>query len=310
MITEAELDRAAGLLHEGRLVAIPTETVYGLAANALDAAAVARIYAVKGRPSTSPLIVHVSGIGMAQSLARHWPPAAGVLAERYWPGPLTIVVPKAPHVPDIVTAGLDTVALRMPAHPVALDLIRRTGLPLAAPSANRFTQLSPTTAQHVRDGLGDQVECILDGGTCDVGIESTVVSLAGPEPLLLRPGIITIGQLEETLGRPVSFAVAVEGTAHPSPGMHLRHYAPRTPVCLVRDGQLPKGRGAYLWIERPADAEFAIPMPSHAADYARFLYEALHLADKANLDWIAVETPPDGAEWSAVQDRLRRACQS
>ncbi len=306
MITDAELTRAAALLREGKLVAIPTETVYGLAANALDPAAVERIYAAKGRPATSPLIVHVADKAMARSLARHWPETAELLAARFWPGPLTMVVPKAAHVPDNVTAGLDTVGLRMPSHPVALELIRRAGVPIAAPSANRFTQLSPTTAGHVRQAFGDAIECILDGGPCEVGIESTVLSLSGAEPVLLRPGIISREQLEEALGRPVAIGGTVEG-AHPSPGMHHKHYAPRTPVHLVRDGQLPSGRGAYLWIERPADAELAIPMPADPMRYARFLYEALHRADAAQLEWIAIEEPPATEVWRAVNDRLRRA---
>ncbi|MBL8218821.1 MAG: threonylcarbamoyl-AMP synthase, partial [Bryobacterales bacterium] len=174
---EAELNRAAALLRDGRLVAIPTETVYGLAANALDTAAIARIYAMKGRPATSPLIVHVSDVAMARSLARVWPEEAEVLAAKFWPGPLTMVVPKAGIVPGSVTAGLDTVGLRMPSHPVALELIRRAGVPIAAPSANRFTELSPTTAEHVRQAFGEALECIVDGGACEVGIESTVVSL-------------------------------------------------------------------------------------------------------------------------------------
>jgi len=306
MASQAELNNAAALLREGRLVAIPTETVYGLAANALDAAAVARIYEMKGRPAASPLIVHVADLAMARSLARVWPEEAEVLAARFWPGPLTMVVPKAAHVPGNVTAGLDTVGLRMPSHPVALELIRRAAVPIAAPSANRFTELSPTTAEHVRQTFGGVLECIVDGGPCEVGIESTVVSLCGDEPVLLRPGMISREQLEQALGRPVAVAGVVEG-AHPSPGMHHKHYAPRTPVLLVRDGQLPAGKGAFLWRKREADAELLLPMPSDPVRYARFLYEALHRADHAGLDWIAVEMPPDGDEWSAVWDRLRRA---
>lgn len=306
---EAELNRAAELLRDGRLVAIPTETVYGLAANALDTAAIARIYAMKGRPATSPLIVHVADVAMARSLARVWPEEAEVLAAKFWPGPLTMVVPKAGIVPGSVTAGLDTVGLRMPSHPVALELIRRAGVPIAAPSANRFTELSPTTAEHVRQAFGEALECIVDGGACEVGIESTVVSLSGAEPVLLRPGMITREQLEEALGRPVAMAGEVEG-AHPSPGMHHKHYAPRTPVVLVRDGQVPAGKGAYLWMKRAADAELAVRMPADPAGYARVLYEALHRADDAGVEWIAVEGPPEGEAWRAVWDRLRRAAVS
>ena len=186
MASAAEIAHAAELLCAGKLVAIPTETVYGLAANALDEAAVQRIFATKGRPHSSPLIVHVADVAMARELAAEWTPQAEALAARFWPGPLTIIVPKRDVVPDIVTAGLPSVALRMPAHPVALALISAAQVPLAAPSANRFTQLSPTSAQHVRDGLGDAVDFVLDGGPCRVGIESTVVSLAGPIPRILR----------------------------------------------------------------------------------------------------------------------------
>jgi L-threonylcarbamoyladenylate synthase len=306
MITEPELERAASLLRNGGLVALPTETVYGLGANALDAEAVARIYTAKGRPATSPLIVHVANVEMARDLAREWTPEASLLADRYWPGPLTIIVPKSTKVPDLVTAGLDTVALRMPAHPVALEVIRRAGVPIAAPSANPFTGLSPTTAEHVRQSLGEVVDMILDGGPCSVGIESTVLSLVDA-PVVLRLGMISVGELERALGRPVAVIGKSETVGHPSPGMHDRHYAPRTPLRLVRDGMLPRGRGAYLYWNVSSDAELSMPMPSDPARYARVLYEVLHLADQAGLEWIAVETPPSTPDWAAVRDRLRRA---
>lgn len=176
--SETELTLAANLIRAGRLVAFPTETVYGLGANALDAAAVQRIYDAKGRPATSPLIVHVADVIMARQVTAEWPRLAQTLAQRFWPGPLTLVLPKATEIPDIVTAGLDTVGVRIPRHPVALGLIRRARVPIAAPSANRFTQISPTTAEHVRAGLGNSVDLILDGGATHIGIESTVVSLA------------------------------------------------------------------------------------------------------------------------------------
>ncbi len=306
MATETELDQAATLLKQGGLVALPTETVYGLCANALDPAAVARIYEAKGRPRTSPLIVHVSSVEMARGLAARWPEAAEKLAARYWPGPLTIVVEKRGHVPGIVTAGLTTVGLRMPAHPVMLDVIRRSGVPLAAPSANPFMALSPTTAAHVRLVMGHRVDLIVDGGPCEVGIESTVVSLAGQQPVLLRPGVISREELETALGQPVAAAQRPEG-AHPSPGMHERHYSPNTPVILVGAGQLPPGRGAYLSLTTPAPAEMEIAMPFDAGGYARSLYAALHMADEAGMEWIAVERPPEGIEWDAIRDRLRRA---
>src|SRR3979490_342999 len=246
VLNAAEIESAARLLRAGRLVAFPTETVYGLGANALDPEAVARIYAVKGRPPTSPLIVHVSSIDMAQSLVTRWPTIADQLAHRFWPGPLTLVLEKQPTIPPIVTAGLSTVGLRMPSHPVALALIKAAGVPVAAPSANRFTQLSPTTTEHVRRSLGSDVDLILDGGPCQVGIESTVLSLAGPQAVLLRPGAISRAQLEAEIG-PVAIATDVNEGAHPSPGMHPRHYSPRTRLILVENGKVPEqGKGIYL----------------------------------------------------------------
>jgi L-threonylcarbamoyladenylate synthase len=300
--TNCPISEAAWLIRKGRLVAFPTETVYGLGANALDAEAVRRIFEAKGRPSTSPLIVHVDSVEMARGLALEWPPAAETLARAYWPGPLTMVLPKQPIVPDIVTASLDTVGLRMPRHPVALDLIRAAGVPIAAPSANRFTEVSPTTADHVRGSLGDRVDCVLDGGPTDVGIESTVISLAGP-PVLLRPGMISREEIEARIG-PVELAGAVNG-AHPSPGMHPRHYAPRTPVII---GDPPTaGRGAHLYITATGAALRTIAMPRDAQEYAAALYATLHSLDEEGLDWIAIEMPPDTPEWAAIRDRLRRA---
>jgi L-threonylcarbamoyladenylate synthase len=296
-----DTESAARLIRDGRLVAFPTETVYGLGANALDAAAVARIFEVKGRPSTSPLIVHVDSVAMARGLSSAWPAQAETLAQAFWPGPLTLVVPRAPAVPGIVTAGLDTVGLRMPAHPVALELIRASGVPIAAPSANRFGELSPTTAEHVRQSLGADVDCVLDGGPTQVGIESTVLSLVG-RPVLLRPGMISRIEIERLIG-PVETAGEVSG-AHPSPGMHARHYAPRTRVIL---GPPPTGRGAYLWITGPAPAKRAVRMPADPAEYAAALYATLHELDALGLDWIAVEMPPDTPAWAGVRDRLQRA---
>lgn len=304
MIRKQELDRAAAIIRSGGLVAIPTETVYGLGADALNAQAVARIYAVKGRPSTSPLIVHVCSVEMARGLVTDWPQSASRLAARYWPGPLTIVLPKKPVVPDIVTAGLPTVGLRMPAHPAALELIRRSATPLAAPSANRFTGISPTTAEHVRRSLGDQIDMILDGGPCDVGIESTVLSLAGPATLL-RPGMIPLEELESVVGQPLATAGAAVG-AHPSPGMHARHYSPRTPLLIV-DGSLPPGRGAYLWWRRELEADLKLRLGDTAEAYAHQLYDALDRADQAGLDWIAIEAVPQTMEWSGIRDRIQRA---
>jgi len=289
------LSNAAGLIRAGELVAFPTETVYGLGANALDPAAVEKIYAAKRRPATSPLIVHVSSIEMARSLVREWPERAEQLARIFWPGPLTLVLPKQPHVPDRVTAGLDTVGVRMPANPIAQELIREAGVPIAAPSANRFTELSPTTAQHVRDALGDRVAMVLDGGRTTVGIESTVLSLAGQDAVLLRPGMVTQREIEAVIGPVRVLQDAPEGS-HSSPGLHARHYSPKTPLILMEAGQPPpSGRGVCL------------QMPSDPRAYAAVLYERLHEADAQGLDWIAVERPPATAEWSAIRDRLERA---
>jgi L-threonylcarbamoyladenylate synthase len=287
---------AAERIRRGNLVAFPTETVYGLGANALDAAAVAKIYALKQRPATSPLIVHVSSIDMARTLVTEWPAEADALARQYWPGPLTLVLPKAAAVPDIVTAGLPTVGIRVPNHPVALALIEEAGVPIAAPSANKFTGLSPTTAEHVRQAFGDALP-VLDGGPCQVGIESTVVSIANGKVMLLRPGMISFEEIEQ--------AAAPDGdAAHPSPGMQERHYSPRTPLILSND---PTPSAAYLWITHPASTARAILMPSEPAAYAARLYSALHELDAEAWPAIFVEPPPDTVEWAAVLDRLRRA---
>jgi L-threonylcarbamoyladenylate synthase len=309
ILPTAEIEAAARLLRAGRLVAFPTETVYGLGANALDPEAVARIYAVKGRPPTSPLIVHVDSIAMAQSLAASWPDLADRLARRFWPGPLTLVLEKQPAIPSIVTAGLPTVGLRMPAHHIALSLIRAAGVPLAAPSANRFTQLSPTTADHVRQGLGTDVDLILDGGPCEVGIESTVLSLVGSQLVLLRPGSVAQAEIEDLIG-PVTTAADISSGAHPAPGMHPRHYSPRTRLVLAKNGDVPSlGSGTYLQYQHaPSRTDVAIiQMPSTAADYAAALYTNLHEADAAAQDWIAVDLPPETPDWEAVHDRLNRA---
>jgi L-threonylcarbamoyladenylate synthase len=234
--------------------------------------------------------VHVADLAMARDLALEWPPLADKLAARFWPGPLTIIVPKSSKVPDIVTAGLSSVALRMPAHPLALAVIAAAKIPLAAPSANRFTQLSPTTAQHVREALGDAVGFVLDGGPCSVGIESTVISLAGKTPRILRPGMISRAQIEEVIG-PVE-----AGSGEESPGQHPKHYSPQTPLII---GESPReGRGARL---------DSTNMPENAAAYAELLYSRLRRLDSEGHDWIAIELPPDTAEWAGIRDRIIRA---
>ena len=291
---------AAGIIRAGGLVAFPTETVYGLGANALDPAAVQKIFEMKGRPETSPLIVHVASVEMAREIVAEWPPLAEDLARQWWPGPLTLVLPKKSIVPDIVTAGLPTVGVRMPNHPVALALIEEAGVPVAAPSANRFTGLSPTTAEHVRAAFGDAVP-MLEGGPCAVGIESTVVAIEGGELKLLRPGMISLGEIERA-------AEQGAGAPHPSPGMHEKHYSPRTRLILVRGAsELPDRTGAYVWRVALGPTARAVRMPLDAEPYAAQLYRVLHQLDTENWPWIAVEMPPDAPDWSAIRDRLTRA---
>lgn len=300
MTTHEEIHKAAEIIRAGGLVVFPTETVYGLGANALDAGAVRKIYELKGRPVTSPLIVHIASIQQAREFAAAWPPEAQRLAREYWPGPLTLVVPKKAVIPDEVTAGLSTVGLRMPRHPVALELLREAGVPIAAPSANRFTQLSPTTAQHVREAFGNELPFLLDGGPCEVGLESTVIAVTREGLEVLRPGMALVDD--------ATAVVAANQDAHRSPGQHKKHYSPRTRVLLVSGGQIPAyGRGAYLWIAQRGQAARAIQMPSEPADYAVQLYGRLHELDREGLDWIAVEFPPDKPEWAAIRDRLTRA---
>jgi L-threonylcarbamoyladenylate synthase len=293
--TEEELERAASIIKRGGLVAFPTETVYGLGANALDAEAVMRIFSVKGRPLASPLIVHVTSEEMARTLTADWPERAHQLAARFWPGALTLVLKKAEIVPDVVTAGLDSVGIRVPAHPVALELIKRAGVPIAAPSANRFTEVSPTTAAHVRESLGYALDMILDGGPAKVGIESTVASLRRDPPIVLRPGMISQQQLEEVTG--VAWD-REEDVPHimESPGQHARHYAPRTPFYVLETrGQTPPGRG------------FVLDLPLQSEAYAANLYAALRAADNGGWDWIGVIEPPNSPEWAGIRDRLKRA---
>lgn len=302
MASPEDIQKAAQILLSGGLVAFPTETVYGLGANALDPAAVRKIFVLKGRPASSPLIVHVSSIEQARELAAEWPPEAERLAQQYWPGPLTLVVPKKVQIPDEVTAGLPTVGLRIPRHPVALALLREAGIPIAAPSANRFTQLSPTTAQHVREAFGDETPFLLDGGPCEVGLESTVIAVTSDGLEVLRPGMAFVET--EAVGNPAE----TEDGAHRSPGQHKKHYSPRTRVLLVSRGFLPReGRGAYLWLDYSSRAALKRRMPQSAEEYAAQLYGTLHELDDQGFDWIAVELPPDSPEWAPIRDRLTRA---
>lgn len=280
------------------MVVMPTETVYGLAADAFQAQAVGQIFQAKGRPANHPLIVHIGSLGQLESVAIAIPSRALDLAQVFWPGPLTLVLPKHPSVPAEVTGGLDSVAVRMPNHQQALKLLTFAGTPVCAPSANRFTGLSPTRAHDVDPSLG--AFAILDGGECQVGIESTVLDLTGDCPIVLRPGDIGAESLSAILGTEVS----VSGEASPkSPGQHPRHYAPITPVFLV-ETLLPEQAG--LTLGDPSNPD-QIKMNGDPRQYARALYAALSALDRKSLSGIYIERPPQSGEWAAVWDRLQRA---
>lgn len=320
---QSVIARAAEILRRGGLVAFPTETVYGLGANALDAEAVERIYVAKGRPAYNPLIVHVADESGARSLVSDWPARASRVARAFWPGPVTIVLRKRDVVPDIVTAGLDSVAVRVPAHPVALALLRATGIPLAAPSANRSTQLSPTLAQHVARSLSDRVDLILDAGPTRVGIESTVVDLRDEHAAILRPGVVGARELTPLIGSLREPNVMADDTARPSPGMLDRHYAPRARLALAEAADVARlvdevrirsghdARVGLVIIHAPAPAGLhAVRLPADAAQYAQRLYAALHELDDAGCSLIIVERVPNGPDWLGVRDRLERASTS
>lgn len=317
MTDDVLIHQAAQLLAAGRLVAFPTETVYGLGADATSPAAVRLIFAAKGRPATNPLIVHVADVGVARRYAAEWPAAAGVLAAAFWPGPLTLVLPKHPSIADEATAGGRTVGLRVPNHPVALEMLRAFGGAVAAPSANRSNHISPTTADHVRQELGDAVDLILDGGPCAVGIESTVLDLAGDVPTILRPGGASQQAIEAVIG-PVAVRSGVVATtvAADSPGQHAVHYAPRTRAVRFEAGEreavlarVGEGDGVLIVGAGPAGVGSppAIVLPAEPVAYARQLYAALRDLDVMGLRTMYVEMPPDTAAWAAVRDRLRRA---
>lgn len=307
-----DLSEAAAILRNGGTVAFPTETVYGLGASALDPSAVVRIFEIKQRPRFDPLIVHVSSVAEGREVVREWPDAAGELARRFWPGPLTLVLPKADAIPDIVTSGLPTVAVRMPAHPLALALIAKAGVPVAAPSANRFGSLSPTTSEHVRAQLGEAVDLVLDGGPCRVGIESTVVALDGSEPVLLRAGGTPIEEIERVVG-----SVQRPGTdpdRPASPGQLARHYASRTPLIVCEDpGDQPVlPRTGLLTLRRPRtagrfDAVEVLSASGDLREAAANLFAALYRLDALGLDRIVAVEVPDVGLGVAINDRLRRA---
>lgn len=315
MVTDESIQQAAGVLRTGGLVAFPTETVYGLGADAANAAAVRKVFAAKGRPADHPLIVHIADVAELRHWAADVPRSAWLLAEKFWPGPLTLVLPRAHQVNQVVTGGQDTIGLRVPSHPVAQRLLRAFGGGIAAPSANRFGRISPTTAQHVRDDLGPSIDLVIDGGPCDVGIESTIVDLSGGQPSVLRPGRIGAKQIEDALlvqlNTPASGAPRVSGSlpAHYAPGTplalvaaealepFLRKDAATIPTAVLAPRSRPRDTKAALWQVAPADAEA----------YAQHLYALLRRLDGAGCARIIVELPPDLPEWEAVRDRLTRA---
>jgi L-threonylcarbamoyladenylate synthase len=306
-----EIRRAAEILRAGGLVAFPTETVYGLGADASSAAAVARLYAAKGRPGNHPVIIHFSSSENAFAWGTEIPQAARKLAACFWPGPLTLILRRSAKAKDFVTGGQDSVGLRVPSHPVAQQLLREFGGGVAAPSANLFGNLSPTTARHVRDEFPRQIDLVLDGGSSEVGIESTIVDLAGGEPVLLRPGSISKAQLEEALHS----KVGVKKSSSPRhSGALERHYAPKTPALLVPayalDAEIARRKSAVavLAFSRPDErVDYWIRMPRESRAYAQRLYAALRELDSAGCGAILIEMPPEAAEWDAIRDRLSRA---
>ena len=307
---------AAAVITRGGTVAFPTETVYGLGADATNPNAVAAIFTAKGRPSYNPLIVHAADVTGASRCVTSWPESAQTLAGRFWPGPLTIVLPKHRSIPEIVTAGLGTVGVRVPNHPVALALIRASGVPIAAPSANRSMRVSPTQGDHVASSLGDAADLILDAGTASVGIESTVIDLSAGVPTVLRPGMISIDDLRAVLGRVESSATAVDGAARASPGMMDRHYSPSATLIVVDAAGVndviasqPAGKRVVVLGRSitPSGTARVWQMPPSPADYARVLYGMLHQADAERFDVVIVEEVPADAAWDGVRDRLRRA---
>lgn len=313
---QVNLADAIALLKDGEVVAIPTETVYGLAADASNEAALLKIYATKQRPANNPLIVHIASTQQVSEFAAEFPALAATLADAFWPGPFTLVLKAKPHVSNILRANAPTVALRVPAHPLTLQLLKESGLALAAPSANRYTQLSPTTPAHVEASLGADIS-VLDGGACQVGIESTIVSVDGDEWQLLRHGMITEAQIETVAGKP---ALKHTQDTPKAPGQHLLHYSPRTPTRLFETfADLQKyaqlhAHCAALLIGQSNTALHAhvpsascIALPSTPAQVAEHLYDALHQLDGLQASAILILLPPDHPEWAAIRDRLTRA---
>lgn len=303
--------KAIELLQRGEVVAIPTETVYGLAADARNELAIAKIYATKQRPANNPLIVHIASASHVTEWASEFPPLAQKLAQAFWPGPFTLVLPARGEVSATVRAGEPTVALRVPAHPAALALLKDSGLGLAAPSANKYTQLSPTTAAHVETGLGAEIP-VLDGGACQVGIESTIVSVHGDEWQLLRPGMIDASKIAAITGKPAMQQTVMHMPK--APGQHLLHYSPRTPCLLFESRQAmlnyacnKVAPAALLFGEGISVTDKDLVLSNDPALAAEHLYAALHTLDAVQADIILIESPPADAVWDALRDRLQRA---
>ena len=316
------VEAAAKRLREGDVVALPTETVYGLAANALDAEAVRRIYDIKQRPARNPIIVHVDGVTMAKRCVRNWPEAAQRLADAFWPGPITFVLPKSDLIPDIVTAGGQTVGVRWPGHPLMRETIKACGFPLAAPSANPSNELSPTNAAHVCRRLGDHLQLIVDGGQSQIGIESTVVDLTTTPCRILRPGLIHEESIEAALNEEVTFGGDETGEVLMSPGQLLKHYSPSAKLSILhwrnrsdlaeQVAALPGDRSRWWVLCHTSvplgfeDAHVCV-VPHDPEAYARALYAELHRCDEEGADRILVEAVPGTPEWRGIADRLRRA---
>jgi len=291
---------AADALRSGELIGLPTETVYGIAADAANQDAILKTFSLKGRPAENPLIVHVSSLVNAEPLVSAIPESARRLAKTFWPGPLTLVLPKSSKVPNVVTGGLDTVAIRVPRHPVALAILEAAGMALTAPSANPFMGLSPTRADHIAPDVLAGLACVVDGGPCDVGVESTVVDCSGDLVSILRPGGVSRAMIEIMLGEPVLTSAESERR---SPGMYRRHYSPKTPLRLVEKlGPFDAGVG----FDAPLNSR-QIQLPLNPQQYARHLYESFYTLDQMARLELLVESPPKGAEWEAVWDRLKKA---
>ncbi|KFN49348.1 L-threonylcarbamoyladenylate synthase [Arenimonas composti] len=304
-----EIAAAVAALRRGEAIGLPTETVYGLAADAAQPDAVRRIFALKGRPADHPLIVHIAGADQIDAWACHVPDAARALAAAFWPGPLTLILARAATVADVVTGGQDSVGLRAPAHPLAQRLLRAFGGGVAAPSANRFGRISPTRAAHVRSEFGDAVPVVLDGGDCAVGIESTIVDLSGDTPRILRPGVISRAQVEAVIG-PV--AVGAAASSPRASGTLAAHYAPRTPLRLLPRAELVAALPAtadalVLALDALPVGSEGLSLPADPAAYAHGLYAALRELDARGAAMLLVERPPAGEAWRAVHDRLGRA---